>query len=214
MPRKREEKPANFYAAFPERLREIMQEHATTQQELAEYVGKSRQAIGYYADGSSSPDWKTVVSLARYFGVSTDWLLGATDVQSTNIDIQQICKYLGLSEQAIAFLHTESFDTDAISSFDKILRTNYKLFHRLNIILFKAFQIRDKHPYSRIRKPFGDTLPSDVKQLFFEHLDEWGGELLDPQEAADHYLSEASCVFRNLIDAASHNMEYISLSDI
>lgn len=104
MPRKREEKPANFYAMFPERLREIMQERGTTQKELAEYVGKSRQAIGYYADGSSSPDWETLANIARYFGVSADWLIGLSDTQSIDFDIQQICKYTGLSEKSIEFL--------------------------------------------------------------------------------------------------------------
>lgn len=104
MPRKRGEKSADFYAVFPERLREIMQDHGTTQQELAEYVGKSRQAIGYYADGSSSPDWQTLANLARYFEVSTDWLLGLTDAKSTDFDIQQTCKYTGLSEESVKFL--------------------------------------------------------------------------------------------------------------
>lgn len=214
MPRKRETKSADFYSAFPERLRAIMQEHETTQQELAEYVGKSRQAIGYYADGSSSPDWKTIVSLARYFGVSTDWLLGVTDVQSTDIDIQQICEYLGLSEQAITFLHTESHDTEAISSFDRILRTNYNLFHRLNVILFKAFQHRDKYPYSRSRTPFDKALPEEMQPIFWKSFEEWGGELLCPQEVPDYYLSQAEHIFHNLIDAASFNAEYVRLSDI
>ncbi len=104
MPRKRENKSDDFYGIFPERLRKIMDEQGTTQQELSEYVGKSRQAIGYYADGSSSPDWKTLVSLAQYFRVSTDWLLGLSDTQSTDIDIQQICKGTGLSEGAVNFL--------------------------------------------------------------------------------------------------------------
>lgn len=104
MPRKREEKPANFYAIFPERLREIMQDRGTTQQELAEYVGKSRQAIGYYADGSSSPDWETLANIARYFEVSADWLIGLSDAQSIDFDIQQICKNTGLSEKSIGFI--------------------------------------------------------------------------------------------------------------
>ncbi len=116
MPRKRGEKSADFYAVFPERLREIMQDHGTTQQELAEYVGKSRQAIGYYADGSSSPDWQTIANLARYFGVSTDWLLGLTDTHSTDADIRAVCKYTGLSECALSALHNvDDFSMQSIN---------------------------------------------------------------------------------------------------
>lgn len=214
MPRKRETKSANFYTVFPERLREAMQGHGVTQQELAEYVGKSRQAIGYYADGSSSPDWVTLAKIAQYFGVSADWLLGMTDVQSTDIDVQQICNYLGLSEQSVLFLHSESADTDAISAFDRLLRTNGKLFHRLNVILFMAFQHRDVHPHPRISTPFAEMLPEDMKRVFWDALDKWGGCLLGPQEAADYYLSQAEHLFRTIIDAASYNAEHISLSDI
>lgn len=214
MPRKREAKSANFYAVFPERLREVMQEHGATQQELAEYIGKSRQAIGYYADGSSSPDWETLAKIAQYFGVSADWLLGTTDVQSTDIDVQQICNYLGLSEQSVLFLHNESADIDAISAFDRLLRTNGKLFHRLNVTLFMAFQYRNMCPHSRISTPFGKMLPEDTKRVFFDALDKWGGCLLGSQEASDYYLSQAEHIFRTIIDAASYNAEHISLSDI
>lgn len=214
MPRKREIKSNNYYDDFPERLREIMSEHNTTQKELSDYIGKSRQAVGYYADGSASPDWKTLAAIARYFGVSVDWLLGVTDVRSADIDIQQICKYVGLSEQAVTFLHSESSDIEAMSAFDRILRTNNKLCHRLNVILSLAFQHRDKHPYSRIRTPFAKMLPEDTKRLFFDALDEWGGYLLDPQEVPDYYLSQAEYVFRTIIDAASYNAEHISLKDI
>lgn len=116
MPRKREAKSANFYAVFPERLREVMQEHGATQQELAEYVGKSRQAIGYYADGSSSPDWETLAKIAQYFGVSADWLLGLTDTHSTDVDIQSICKHTGLSECALnALCDVDEFSMQAVN---------------------------------------------------------------------------------------------------
>ena len=101
MPRKRGIKSSNYYDDFPERLREIMADHGTTQQELSEYIGKSRQAVGYYADGSESPDWKTVAAIAQYFDVSADWLLGMSDVKNVDIDIQQICKHTGLSESAV-----------------------------------------------------------------------------------------------------------------
>lgn len=102
MPRKRKTKSDNYYDVFPVRLRQIMEETDTTQQDLADYIGKSRQAIGYYADGSSSPDWKALSSLAMYFGVSSDWLLGLSNTKSTNVTVQEICKQTGLCEDVMA----------------------------------------------------------------------------------------------------------------
>ena len=66
---------------------------------LAKYLGVSRQAVGQYTQGRSAPDWKTIVKMAQYFGVTTDYLLGLEYEQSH--DLHYICYYTGLSEEAI-----------------------------------------------------------------------------------------------------------------
>lgn len=101
MPRKRETLPENYNADFPKRLRELLAENGKSQKELAEAMGKTRQAIGYYADGSSSPDWEALKFIANYFEVSADYLLGLSDVRSPEVNMQIVCNYTGLSEGAI-----------------------------------------------------------------------------------------------------------------
>lgn len=98
MPRKRKETPSGYDKAFPTVMRDLMKQRGTTQNELANYLQKTRQAISYYCDGSSSPDWETLVKIADYFNTSTDYLLGRTEDpyrQPSAID------ELGLSEEAI-----------------------------------------------------------------------------------------------------------------
>lgn len=102
MPRKRNEKKEqseNFNKAFPTVMRQLMKK--TTQADLAEYLSKTRQSITYYCDGSSSPDWETLVKIADFFNVSTDYLLGRTDEPS-----RQPCAAddLGLTAEAIAYI--------------------------------------------------------------------------------------------------------------
>ena len=106
MPRKKELRPEDYSSAFPTRLRDIMSEQGKTQQEVADEIGKTRQAVGYYADGSSSPDWKTLAKLARYFGVSADWLLGISEVKSLDGEVKQVCEYTGLTEAALKMVLT------------------------------------------------------------------------------------------------------------
>ena len=101
MPRKRETLPENYNEDFPKRLRELLAENGKSQKELAEAMGKTRQAIGYYADGSSSPDWEALKFIANYFEVSADYLLGLSDVKSSEANMQMVCNYTGLSEDAI-----------------------------------------------------------------------------------------------------------------
>lgn len=108
MPRKRKGQPETYFKAFPTTLRNLIADHGITHQTLADQLGKSRQAISYYCDGSSSPDWETIVEIANYFSVSTDYLLGITDVKSPNTNTQAICSATGLSEQAICYLQTLS----------------------------------------------------------------------------------------------------------
>ena len=46
-----------------------------SQEELAEQVGVSRQAVGKWESGQSQPDLDKVIALSRFFEVSCDWLL-------------------------------------------------------------------------------------------------------------------------------------------
>lgn len=99
MPRKRKEIPDGFNEKFPQRLRELIKEKGETQQGLADYIGRTRQLISYYCDGSSSPDWKTLGQIATYFNVTSDYLIGLSDAkQPENSDIVE---RLGLTERTI-----------------------------------------------------------------------------------------------------------------
>ena len=47
-----------------------------TQQEVADYLGISRQAYSNYEAGKREPDFETRLKLGEYFGCSVDYLLG------------------------------------------------------------------------------------------------------------------------------------------
>lgn len=104
MPRPKKKQSDNYFKAFPSVLRRLMNDYNITQQVLADYLEKSRQAIACYCDGSSSPDWETLVSIARFFSVSTDYLVGETSTKSPNTEIQAVCKFTGLREESITIL--------------------------------------------------------------------------------------------------------------
>lgn len=107
MPRKQNTSSDNFNTALPSKLRTLLKDRNVTQQELADYLGKTRQIISKYADGSCAPDWQTIVKIAEFFGVSADYLLGLTECASNNTDLRAVCDYTGLSEKAIQALRGE-----------------------------------------------------------------------------------------------------------
>ena len=86
---------------FAVTLRWIMNQHPhtgdkTTQKNLAKAIGIRPQTISQYMDGSTQPSAESLFSIARYFDVSTDYLL--TGVSAEN---KELHKQLGLSESAV-----------------------------------------------------------------------------------------------------------------
>ena len=64
---------------FAERLKELRTENNLTQVQLAKETGISRSNFYYWESGKKIPSADAVITLARYFGVPTDYLLGESD---------------------------------------------------------------------------------------------------------------------------------------
>ena len=86
---------------FKDRIRELRNERKMSVSDMAKTFGKSESAIRMWEAGKNKPDADTLIELARFIGCSTDYLLGLTDVQTSDIDTQAICDKLGISETAI-----------------------------------------------------------------------------------------------------------------
>ena len=58
------------------RLAELRKQHGLSQEELADKLGVSRQAVSKWECGESSPDTDNLIALAKIYGMSLDELLG------------------------------------------------------------------------------------------------------------------------------------------
>lgn len=85
-----------------ERLKDLRSAHTLTLKELAEQTGLSASALGSYEiddDKEISP--YSVTTLAKFYGVSTDYLLGLTETKNhPNTELHE----LGLSDEMIELL--------------------------------------------------------------------------------------------------------------
>lgn len=61
--------------ALQKKIYQLRKSKGMSQEELAEKVGVTRQAVSKWEMGSSVPELDTLVALARCFGVTTDYLL-------------------------------------------------------------------------------------------------------------------------------------------
>lgn len=62
------------------RIKELRAVKNVSQAELGRAIGVERSTVCQYEKGSRMPDNNTLIKIADYFGVSTDYLLGRTEI--------------------------------------------------------------------------------------------------------------------------------------
>lgn len=67
---------------FKDRLIKLRKELNLTQEELAQKIGYTRTAISAWEIGRNEPSNADTIKLADFFGVSTDYLLGKSDIRN------------------------------------------------------------------------------------------------------------------------------------
>lgn len=64
---------------FAQRLKELRKARNLTTPELAKEIGLSKQAISQFENEANYPHCNTLCTLADYFDVSLDYLVGRSD---------------------------------------------------------------------------------------------------------------------------------------
>jgi len=62
--------------SFAKNLTSLMKENGTSQSQLAKVLNVKQQTISRYINGEREPDIDTILLIAKFFEVSTDYLLG------------------------------------------------------------------------------------------------------------------------------------------
>ena len=65
--------------SFADRLKELRQSKNITQKQIAEQIGVAERNYRRYEAGEVDPSSSKAVTIADYFNVSTDYLLGRSD---------------------------------------------------------------------------------------------------------------------------------------
>ena len=89
---------------FPQRLIIALKKNGMTRKELAERIGVTPQSIGRYAKSESLPTADILRDIAVCLDVSCDWLVGLSEVSSTEVDVQAVCSSTVLNEESAKLL--------------------------------------------------------------------------------------------------------------
>ena len=64
---------------YQRRLRDLREDHDKTQQQIADMLGTSQTMYARYERGANELPLRHLLTLADYYGVSVDYLLGRSD---------------------------------------------------------------------------------------------------------------------------------------
>ena len=69
-----------------DKITEERKKNGWSQEELANQLGVSRQAVSKWESAGAVPDLQRILQMSELFGVSTDYLLGTVNNKSINVD--------------------------------------------------------------------------------------------------------------------------------
>lgn len=114
-----------------------------TQQDFADALPKSLNAVQKWEQGKTFPSLGEFIDLCQFFDCDADYLLG--NIENVTHDLDFVCKYTGLSAEAIK--NTRRDDTKALSLLledDKLLELLEDvadLYHRTGALTVKLEDI-------------------------------------------------------------------------
>lgn len=64
---------------FSEKFRDLRLERKLMQKDVAKLLSVSPRTVSFWEDGSRECDFDTLIKIAKFFGVSVDYLLGLSE---------------------------------------------------------------------------------------------------------------------------------------
>lgn len=86
---------------FAQRFKELRIKSGYTQQQLANLFKVTRPCICYWETAKRVPDYTKLVEICKFFNVSSDYMLGVSDIRTINMNegkmVYNIDDYLDMS---------------------------------------------------------------------------------------------------------------------
>lgn len=103
------------------RLRQLRIENNMRQSDVAKFLGRTESAVGQYEREKRDPTSETWCSLANFFGVSLDYILGNSEIRTPISEFSNSAYYKemeGLTEDEIV---------DALKTYRKVKYNNINI---------------------------------------------------------------------------------------
>ena len=134
-----------------EKLVQLRALKGVTQEDVAQFLSVSNKTVSKWENGASTPDLSMLVGLSKYYGVTTDTLLGLAEKKSTKEEICSLFNGLDRRESVLkAFESLRAFvpammgivgqyNDDAYDK-ENVFPTEIPRYYRSNISLHEFFE--------------------------------------------------------------------------
>lgn len=103
-PKKNNDKEPYRNTVFCNKLNKLFGDSGESQEVAANKFNTTRQTFGNWLAGRNQPDYETLIAIAKYYNVSTDYLLGLAKEPIPTEDEKKVNKVTGLSGNSIKAL--------------------------------------------------------------------------------------------------------------
>ena len=118
---------------FASILKSLMQENKTKTSDLAQYLGITKQAISNYTLGKTTPNFEILIKIAKYFRVSTDFLLTGITTENkainekmqlnlTNSAIENLRELSKSNEELLFYVNEILGDKEFFEAFKEVVK--------------------------------------------------------------------------------------------
>jgi transcriptional regulator with XRE-family HTH domain len=166
---------------FSMRIKNLREGKDMTPSQLASVFGKSEGAVRAWETGRTKPDADTLIEISKYFGVTTDYLLGLSDGKSVESDI--IHKETGLSEKAIELLkhYVEADEQNSRTLTVNTLLENKAVLSKIAEYLY--YELEKDEKAELMDDDYDETgdkyrvIPYTVIYKYLSNFGEWGDDV-------------------------------------
>lgn len=183
------------------RLNEILAQKEIKQKELAEHIGVTPNTVSYYLSGERCPDIEKLIEIAKFLNVSTDYLLGISNVKTANTELKSICEYTGLSEETVKWLnllcHNDCSNEVEILSSLLTWESEQPSICTLTSVIMNLVDYSEEH--TRIWK-YLDEAYKNKDVISFDEFEKIGRQSEKDLQYAKTFLYDAVFDFKKLVD--------------
>ena len=186
---------------FADNLSDLIEESGKKIKEISDATGIPTGSLSQYQNDSAEAGIDKLAKLAEYFHVSTDWLLGRTDVRSPDVKLQAAVKYTRLSEKAVEQLHKLGTSGPAAKGYrlaitdmlSELIESDrfYDIFSNMGFYFIYSGVLPEDAYTSDV-----DELTTEEWKKFHAWANAHGQEILPRKAIKDYYLQRAADAFK------------------